>query len=155
MRWINAALVLVLASRPAWAQEEHHVDPIELHTFPPELVMQHQLAIGLSEEQGERIKRELQTAQSTFTDLQWDLEREMETFVSLLAQDAVDEKHALATLEKVLTLESGIKRAHLILAIRIKNVLNAEQEERLRDVAWPHLPSPEHERRPADPDLHR
>lgn len=87
MRWTYTLAVFALTCGGARAQEEHHVDPIGRHTFPPELVIQHQRAIALTEAQRETIKGELQQTQSAFTDLQWDLEREMEIFVSLLAQE--------------------------------------------------------------------
>jgi len=145
--------LLALAAVAAPAQEIAPVDPIAHHTFPPELVMRHQRAIALTEEQRTEIKRELQTAQSSFTDLQWDLERELETFVALLEPGQVDEKRAIAALEEILSLESAIKKSQLLLAIRVKNLLSAEQEERLRDLAprGPAAPAPDHPRRGAEP----
>jgi Spy/CpxP family protein refolding chaperone len=105
-----------------------------MHTFPPELVMQNQQAIGLSEEQRDAIKAEIQRARTLFTDLEWDLQNEMEAFNSLISQDKVNEEKALAVLEKVLTHETKIKKTHLTLAIRIKNLLSAEQQAQLREI---------------------
>ncbi len=123
--------------QPLIAQGEFEGDPIEANTFPPELVMRYQQAIGLSEEQRDGIKKEVQTAQNSFTDLEWDLKNEMESFISLIEHDRVDEKKALGQLEKILALETRIKRTHLTLAIRIKNVLTKEQQDQLRGLREP------------------
>ncbi|MFQ5641159.1 MAG: Spy/CpxP family protein refolding chaperone [bacterium] len=109
-------------------------DPIEAHVFPPELVMQHQQILSLSAEQKSTLKKEIRSAQSKFTDLQWDLEDEMETFLSLLSQERIDEQQAITQLGKVLELETQIKRTHLTLAIRIKNVLTPEQQAKLQEI---------------------
>jgi Spy/CpxP family protein refolding chaperone len=126
-------LLVALGGWSARAQEFPPPDPIEMNTFPPELVMQNQQAIGLSGEQREAIKREVREAQARFTELEWDLQNEMETFEALIRPDRVDEKKALAVLERVLTLERKIKETHLTLAIRIKNLLTPEQQARLRE----------------------
>lgn len=107
-------------------------DPIQENTFPPELVMQHQQIIGLSEAQRTAIKQEIQQAQARFTDLQWDLQQTMESFVGLLRKERVDEQRAVAALKQVLDLESEIKQTHLTLAIRIKNQLTPAQQAQLQ-----------------------
>lgn len=123
-------MLLLFATAPLRAQEAP-LDPIEQHTFPPELVMRNQRAISLTEPQRTSIKEEIQKAQSRFTELEWDLQNEMETLISFLSQELVDEQQALDTLKKVLKLESEIKQTHLVLAIRIKNLLTPEQQEKL------------------------
>jgi len=131
-------LLVALCGSAAGAQEFPPPDPIEANTFPPELVMQNQQAIGLSEDQREAIKREIGEAQARFTGFEWDLRNEMETFGALIRPDRVDEQKALSVLERVLTLERKIKETHLTLAIRIKNLLTPEQQARLREAraAW-------------------
>ncbi|MFQ5650846.1 MAG: Spy/CpxP family protein refolding chaperone [bacterium] len=130
-RIITLYLLLALMSVPLQAQEEP-LDPIDQYTFEPELVMQNQRAIALTEQQRTSIKKEIQVAQAKFTELEWDLQSEMESFISLLRKERVDERRALDVLKKVLALESEIKQTHLVLAIRLKNLLTAEQQEKLR-----------------------
>jgi len=114
-----------------WAQQSPH-DPVGEALFPPELVMQHQQAIGLTEEQAKAIRSEVEKAQGHFSGLQWQLEREMETLVSLLQQERPDETLVLAQLDKLLPVERDIKRAHLELLMRIKATLTAEQQAKLQ-----------------------
>ena len=117
-------------------------DPIGENLFPPELVMQYQQAIGLSEEQRSLIKAEIQKAQARFTDLQWQLQSEAETMASLLKEPRADEQQVLAQLDKILGLEREIKRAQFTLVLRIKNSLSPEQQARLRELKNRQRPQP-------------
>ena len=110
---------------------EHKVDPLEKHLFPPELVMHHQKAIGLSKEQKGAIRKAVRQTQSTVTDLQWDLQDAMESMLELLSKESIDEKDALALFQQAMETETKMKRTHLTLAIRIKNLLTPEQQEQL------------------------
>ena len=128
-----AATILVLAgARLGLAQQPG--DPIGDNLIPPELIMQHQQEIGLSQDQKSFINAELQKAQARFNELQWQLAGEMETMGSLVKQEKVDEAQTLAQLDKILNLEREIKRTHIALVIRIKNRLSAEQQTRLQEL---------------------
>src|SRR6267378_3242548 len=88
-------------------------DPIGQSFFAPELVMQHQEAIGLSAEQKDYFKTEIRQAQLKFTELQWRLQDEMEKLVTLARQPRVDEQQILAQLEKLLAAEQQGKLSEL------------------------------------------
>jgi len=109
-------------------------DPLGENFFPPELVMQHQQAIGLSDEQKNFFKAEFRKAQTRFTELQWQLQDELEKLVAVVKQDSVDESQALAQLDKVLGAEREIKRQQFALVILIKNKLTPEQRARLMEI---------------------
>lgn len=109
-------------------------DPIGDQFFPPDLVMQHQQAIGLRDDQREFIKAEMQKAQTHMTDLQWQLQSEMEVMAGLVKQARVDEQKTLAQLDKILNIERDIKRTQFSLLIRIKNILTPEQRARLEAI---------------------
>ena len=109
-------------------------DPIGQSFFAPELVIQHQEAIGLSAEQKEYLKTEIRQAQLKFTELQWKLQDEMEKLVTLVKQPRVDEQQVLAQLERLLAAEREIKRAQVTLLVRIKNKLTPEQQGKLLEI---------------------
>lgn len=109
-------------------------DPLREYVFPPELVMQNQQAIGLSDDQKASLKTEMRQAQTHFTELQWKLQDEMERLATLLKPAKVDEQQALAQLEKVLSAERDIKHTQMSLLIRIKNHLTADQQARLQEI---------------------
>jgi len=109
-------------------------DPLGQSFFAPELVMQNQQAIGLTDEQKSYLRTELRDAQLKFTELQWKLQDEAEKMVSLANQPHVDEQQALAQLERVLTVEREVKRAQISLLVHIKNKLTPEQQAKLEDL---------------------
>ncbi len=127
-------IVLTLLFFSPLAAQQLPEDPLRDVLFPPEIVMQHQQAVGLSDEQKNNLKGELRQAQQKFTELQWTLQDEMERLVSLLKLSKVDEKSAASELDKVLAAEREIKRAQLMLLIRIKNNLTQAQQTQLREL---------------------
>jgi Spy/CpxP family protein refolding chaperone len=133
--WVLA--VVATAQHPTPAPDGHPQpgpDPFGQNFFPPELVIQNQQAIGLSDEQKTYFRTEIRDAQVKFTDLQWKLQDEAEKMMSLVKQPRVDEQQALAQLERVLTVEREIKRAQVALLVHIKNKLTPEQQARLDDI---------------------
>ena len=109
-------------------------DPLAEHVLPPELIMQHQKAIGLSDAQKNAVIAEIKRAQGRIVEVQWDLQRAMEQMVELLKQDKADEQAVIAQLDNVLAAEREMKRIHLALAVRLKNVLTPEQQRMLREL---------------------
>ncbi|MGH9840837.1 MAG: Spy/CpxP family protein refolding chaperone [Blastocatellia bacterium] len=136
MRLIFCVLCILLLSFSAvMAQQPPQPDPFAGNLFPPELIMQHQQTLGLSEEQKNFLKAELRKLQTRLTELQWNLQDEVEKLAALMKQDQVDEAQALTQLDKALGLEREIKRLHIGLLIRVKNKLTPEQQARLREIA--------------------
>jgi Spy/CpxP family protein refolding chaperone len=125
--------VFLFAAGAAHAQQPEQ-DPIGQSFFAPELVIQHQEAIGLSAEQREYFKTEIRQAQLKFTELQWKLQDEMEKLVTLAKQPHVDEQQILAQLEKLLAAEREVKREQVTLLVRIKNKLTTEQQGKLSEL---------------------
>jgi Spy/CpxP family protein refolding chaperone len=125
---------LLLFAAGAVRGQQPDQDPIGQSFFAPELVIQHQEAIGLSAEQKDYFKTEIRQAQLKFTELQWKLQDEMEKLVTLVKQPHVEEQQALAQLEKLLAAERDVKREQVTLLVRIKNKLTPEQQGKLSDL---------------------
>ena len=102
--------------------------------FAPELIMQHQQALGLTEEQKSFFKAEARKIQTQLTELQWKLEDGVEKIVAMLKPDRIDEQAVTAQLDSVLNLEREIKRTQMAFLIRLKNKLTPEQQTRLREL---------------------
>ncbi len=122
---------ILLFAQPLFGQQP---DPIVQYSFPAALVMQNQQAADLGDEQKKAIKTQIRESEVKFQELQWNLQDEMETFASLLTPSRIDEQKALAQLEEILKIEAQIKREHLALQIRIKNVLTPDQQEKLQQI---------------------
>lgn len=130
-----ACLVWLAASAPLGAQQQQPPsDPMAEALFPPELVMSHQQAIGLRPEQAQAIQVLVQNVQTTATDVQWRLQKEMETLLLLVKQDHVSEEQVLTQLDKVLPIEREMKRAQFSLLTRIKNMLTPQQQAQLQEL---------------------
>src|ERR1700732_1690713 len=97
---VLCACALVFLAAGAARGQQPDQDPIGQSFFAPELVIQHQEAIGLNEEQKTYFKTEIRQAQLKFTELQWKLQDEMERMVSLVKQPRVEVQEGLEAVEE-------------------------------------------------------
>lgn len=130
-RWILVLGVLFTPAVATAQTESQEDNPLAEGLFEPELVMQHRRAIGLTDEQRDAISRMIENLQGRVVRLQWELLDEIESFREILERPRIDQDRALDQLERVLDTEKQIKRFHLELLIRIKNVLTPEQQREL------------------------
>jgi Spy/CpxP family protein refolding chaperone len=107
---------------------------IESRLFPPELVMEHQGAIGLAPAQRDAIAKETDRAHKALLELQWQLDAEKEKLVAVLDGDKVDEARSQAAAAEVMKREDAIKSGHLAMLVHIKNALTKEQQDKLRAI---------------------
>jgi Spy/CpxP family protein refolding chaperone len=125
-----ALLLLIVA--PALLADE---DPFADSFFPPELIMQNQQSLGLTNEQKSLLRAEVLKAQTRFTDLQWQLQDEMQRLTVLAKEPSPSEEKILGQLDKVLGLEREIKRTHITLVVRLKRALSPDQQRQLAGLA--------------------
>ena len=134
---VKLLLVLpVLALMPGAlnAQVEEEPDPFSTVLFTAEEIMQHRRAIDLNDEQRDAITRLIEELQGRAVGLQWRLLDETESVREALEGPRVDLDRVLDRFRRAMETETAIKRAHLELLVRIKNVLTAEQQEKLREL---------------------
>lgn len=129
---------LAVAQQPR--QPPQPPDPLGGNLFPPELIMQNQQALGLTEDQKGYMIAEIQRTQEQATAVQWRLQREVEKLGALIRQERVDEAQVLAQIDSVLALERDMKRIQMTLLVRLKNHLTAEQQTYLRERLTPREP---------------
>ena len=137
---VLCALGLLAGAQSAAAQAapRPEADPFATVLFPPELIMQHARAIRLSDEQRGAITRQIEQLQSRVVRMQWQLTEQVQALRETLARPRVDQDRAIDQLNRVLDTEQDIKKAHLEMLIRIKNMLRPEQQAelaRLREAA--------------------
>src|SRR6266478_10181565 len=113
------------------------MDPLGDAMFPPELIMQHTRDLNLTDEQKTFMRAEINRTTTRFNELQWQLQDAMEALHETMKANSVNEQLALSQLDKVLDNERQIKRAHMELAIRIKNKLTSAQQMKLQSMRPP------------------
>ena len=106
-------------------------DPFARFFIPPELVMQHQAGIGLTDAQRSTLTTAIQQAQSKFVEIQFKLSAEGQKLVTLLQGTTIDESQTLEEVDRILALEREMKRAQVGLLVRIKNALTPTQQAKL------------------------
>lgn len=112
----------------------HHPnpDPLADVLFPPDLILGHARRLGLTDEQKNFMRGEVQKTMTSFNELQWKLQDEMELLHETLKAGSVNEQQALGQLNKVLDIEREIKLLHVGLGVRLKNRLTPEQQAQLQ-----------------------
>jgi Spy/CpxP family protein refolding chaperone len=129
---IVVVLTVVLAiARPSAQQPD---DPIARHLFPPDLLMKYQREIGLSESQRKTMLEAIAKSQTRFVELQWDSQGESEKLAQLLQARPLDEAAVLAQADRLMALERDVKKTHLSLLIRLKNLLSESQQRKLAEL---------------------
>ena len=106
---IPIMLCVLFYNANLFAQQNSSNDPMGKAFFSPELVMQNQQAINLTEAQRNSISKEIQNAQAEFMILQWDISKETEKFKLLIEKEKPGEAVVTEQLEQMLAIENKIK----------------------------------------------
>ena len=114
--------------RPDWASPPPAADPLARFLYPPELVMAHQEALGLTDKQRSAIQNAVKDAQGKVVDIQFKMSAEVEKLQHLLQMFTPDEPSVLDEVGRVLTLERDMKLAQMTLMIRVKSQLTERQQ---------------------------
>lgn len=116
------------------ARAEPADDPIARLLYPPEALLGHAQELGLDDAQRKAIRAEVVQAQKQFLDAQLDMQEETEGLERLLQERPVNEAKALAAADRVMTLERTVKKTHLALLIRLKNLLTPAQLAKMAEI---------------------
>ena len=100
--------------------------------FAPERVLRNEQRIELKPEQRTAIAEAVEQLQNKVVVLQSRLQEEGQRLADVVQSNAVSEGAALGQLDRVLAVERDVKRARIVMLIRIKNTLTLEQQEILR-----------------------
>src|SRR5258705_4744410 len=92
-------------------------DPLGDGMFPPEMIMQHQRELALTDEQKTFMRGEIQRTTTRFNELEWQLQDQMEALHETVKSNSINEQLALSQLDKVLENERRIKRLDMEMAM--------------------------------------
>lgn len=115
----------------ALAADDKGIDSIAGEFYSPELVLVHQQEIELRDDQRETIMAGIHELQENSPQMQSDLQDFSRELAALVKEEQPDVGAVLAQFDRVQAQETKIKRAHLELLLRIKSVLNQDQQKQL------------------------
>lgn len=101
--------------------------------YSAEMVMHNHEALNLSEEQKTVLKEVLQEQGSEFATLQFEQTEAQSALGTLIGAGPIDLELAMAEFDKLVSIESKIKRLQITGMIKIRNVLTAEQVATLKE----------------------
>ncbi len=107
---------------------------IESRLYPPELAMERQADLGITNEQRTALIAETERGNAEVLHLQWELEAEKEKLLKLLEPDHVDETKVKEAGARVMDKETKVKARYLTMLVRVKNILTTEQKQKLREL---------------------
>ncbi len=136
-RYFSIALLLLGFQAGPGGGRDPQPDPIRDRLYPPDLIMQHQVELGIDDRQRTALTKELAAFQSQIVDLQWRMSSAADELARLLDAPRIDETRALAQADKVMALEHDVKKSHLALLIRVRNLLTEAQRAQLAKLRQP------------------
>ena len=118
---------------PLTALSADPADPIKKLLYPPDLIMNYRSELKLDKQQENTIREELRETQSVVFDLRWQMKDESERLAEMLQATPINESAVLSQADKVMGLEQQVKRTHLAMLVRLKNMMNDTQREQLME----------------------
>ncbi|PWU11499.1 MAG: hypothetical protein C5B50_23225 [Verrucomicrobia bacterium] len=134
-KWrILLPICLALLFLATWSHAQKQPDPIAEELYPPELIGVGREAIGLTQEQEDTIQEAAEDGRFRGRMLQQRVLVETKRLESLLKQDKLDPEAVGKQASAVMDLERDAKMEHLMMLVKIKNTLTAEQQATLRKI---------------------
>ncbi|WP_192347265.1 Spy/CpxP family protein refolding chaperone [Algoriphagus sp. Y33] len=108
-------------------------DLFQKNLYAADRVMELRNELNLSEAQAAKIKKIHSENAGKFSTMKWDLDDETKKLKALLDESKIDEVAVQKQMDKVLALENSLKKQQLSTMVSIKNELNTEQQEILKN----------------------
>ena len=134
---VCAVLAIVLAANAAAVAQDRRSreeDVFKGKLFAPELIMTNQDELELSREQYTALRQAVINTQSDVAEHEWDLREAYQALLAGLDETPVDKEQVLEYVDAALAAENQVKKRQVALLIELRNLLTAEQVERLREL---------------------
>ncbi len=130
---ISAMTLICTMSPSAFAQQNANPDPFNGRLFAPNIILEKQNELGLTDEQLQQIRELVISTQTTVTEHQWDMREAYRDVMADLDAATIDESVVAGKIQLVLETENKVKLAQMSMLIRLRNLLTEEQVARLRE----------------------
>lgn len=131
------AVVLMLASIAGEAQDREPRggrDVFKGKLFPPNVILEHQDALGLTKAQFTAIRAAVVEVQGAVAEHEWDLRTAYQAVLTELDQSPVDSDRVLELVSEALRAENEVKKLQVGMLLRIRGLLTDEQMAMLREM---------------------
>ena len=112
----------------ASAQDEGLEAVLAPHIYSPWVILENRERLDLSEDQSDAIVDLMTEAERVIVPAQAEMRRRIQTLVRAVSGDSIDVDEAIAFFDEVMREEARIKRQHMLLLLKSKNLLNPEQQ---------------------------
>lgn len=129
---IFSVLILLCCGAPIAKECNKKLPPHSL--FSSRFIIDYKDEIELSKGQMQAVSDLVKQLQSEITTIHKEIFRESQRFQEFLTSSKVDEKEALARIDKILNIQNREHRSRLFHLIRLKNILTDNQQERLLEI---------------------
>lgn len=109
-------------------------DPFKGKLFPPNVILEHQDALGLTKDQFTSIRATVVDVQASIAEHEWDLREAYLRVLASLDASPVDEAAVLRDVDALLKAENEVKKRQVAMLIRLRNLLTDEQVDYLQSM---------------------
>ena len=130
------ALLFIVGGSVSYAQQPGAgKDVFKGKLFPPNVVLEHQDALGLTKEQFTAIRTAVVEVQSNVAEHEWDLRMAYQEVLRELDNSPIDDDKVLEFVDAALKAENKVKKLQVAMLIELRNLLTDEQMDYLREVS--------------------
>lgn len=133
IRRIFALMVLSSVSLTAQSQDGAGQDPFTGRLFPPNIILERESDLDLSDSQKQEIRQIVISTQTVISEYQWDMREAYQDVMSELDKPTIDESVITEMIQVVLETENQVKLTQIAMLIRLRNLLTQEQLASLRE----------------------
>ncbi len=127
-------LLTCLAMPLAESAQGQDRDVFKGKLFPPNVILEHQDALGLTKEQFTAIRAAVVEVQGNVAEHEWDPREAYQRVMNDLDESPVDEDKVMENVGKALLAENEVKKLQVAMLIKLRNLLTDEQMEYLQSV---------------------
>jgi hypothetical protein len=102
--------------------------------FPPNIILENQAELNLSKDQFTAIKTAVVEVQANVAEHEWDVREAYLSIMQALDATPIDEEQVLEFVGTALLAENEVKKEQMMMLIRLRNLLTAEQIDYLESV---------------------
>lgn len=103
--------------------------------FAPNIILEQQAKLHLTKQQFTEIRAAVVEVQSGVAEHEWDMREAYQALMLELDKAPIDEAEVLKHANKALLAENQVKKKQMVMLVRLKNLLNAEQVAYLEALA--------------------